>query len=201
MRFLIGKKYWDFKTCRKRCSIKQFNYSLMDGIAQFYVLFSSSRKLIAYFWSFFIIIIIYFQETETSRILPAFTSNLQVASPGIINFDNGEDNNIVSDITPQIAENDHQNSSNHNSAEKNDKKEYKTPVIQKNISKLVQLRKASTPRLGKIHILRKHLYSTKISLNSKIFTKTGFFVKTSQNKRISFSTLHFDEIFTLKFEF
>jgi len=87
------------------------------------------------------------QETETSRILPAFTSNLQVASPGIINFDNGEDNNIVSDITPQIAENDHQNSSNHNSAEKNDKKEYKTPVIQKNISKLVQLRKASTPRL------------------------------------------------------
>ena len=126
---------------------------------------------------------------------------MQVASPGIINFDNGEDNNIVSDITPQIAENDHQNSSNHNSAEKNDKKEYKTPVIQKNISKLVQLRKASTPRLGKIHILRKHLYSTKISLNSKIFTKTGFFVKTSHNKRISFSTLHFDEIFTLKFEF
>jgi len=87
------------------------------------------------------------QETETSRILPAYTSNLQVASPGIMNFETGEDNNIVSDITPQIPENDHQNSSNHNSAEKNDKKEYKTPVIQKNISKLVQLRKASTPRL------------------------------------------------------
>ena len=81
-----------------------------------------------------------------SRILPASTSNFQVASPGIMNFDTGEDNNIVSDITPQIPENDHQNSSNHNSAE-NDKKEYKTPVIQKNISKLVQLRKASTPRL------------------------------------------------------
>jgi hypothetical protein len=63
-----------------------------------------------------------------------------------MNFDTGEDNNIVSDITPQIPENDHQNSSNHNSAE-NNKKEYKTPVIQKNISKLVQLRKASTPRL------------------------------------------------------
>ena len=58
-----------------------------------------------------------------------------------MNFDTGEDNNIVSDITPQIPENDH-----HNSAE-NNKKEYKTPVIQKNISKLVQLRKASTPRL------------------------------------------------------
>merc|ERR1712051_1030694 len=87
------------------------------------------------------------QETETSRILPAYTSNLQVASPGIMNFETGEDDNIVSDITPQIPENYHQNSSNHNSAEKNDKKEYKTPVIQKNISKLVQLRKASTPRL------------------------------------------------------
>ena len=61
-----------------------------------------------------------------------------------MNFDIGEDNNIVSDITPQIPENDHQNSSNHNSAAE---KEYKTPVIQKNISKLVQLRKASTPRL------------------------------------------------------
>jgi len=87
------------------------------------------------------------QETETSRILPASTSNLQVASPGIMNFDIVEDNNIVSDITPQIPENDHQNSSNRNSAAENDKKEYKTPVIQKNISKLVQLRKASTPRL------------------------------------------------------
>ena len=95
-----------------------------------------------------------------------------------MNFDTGEDNNIVSDITPQIPENDHQNSSNHNSAE-NDKKEYKTPVIQKNISKLVQLRKASTPRLGNIHILRKHLCSKKLNLTSKFFTKTGFsFVKS-----------------------
>ena len=101
-----------------------------------------------------------------------------------MNFDTGEDNNIVSDITPQIPEDDHhQNSSNHNSATKNDKKEYKTPVIQKNISKLVQLRKASTPRLGNIHILRKHSYSSKLNLTSKIFTKTGFFC---QNKRISF---------------
>ena len=114
-----------------------------------------------------------------------------------MNFDIVEDNNIVSDITPQIPENDHQNSSNRNSAAENDKKEYKTPVIQKNISKLVQLRKASTPRLGNIHIVCKHLYSTKLNLTSKIFTKTGFF---RQNKRISFSTLHFDEIFMLKFE-
>ena len=140
----------------------------------------------------------YFQETETSRILPASTSNLQVASPGIMNFDIVEDNNIVSDITPQIPENDHQNSSNHNSAEKNHKKEYKTPVIQKNISKLVQLRKASTPRLGNIHILRKHLYSPKLNLTSKIFTKTGFFC---QNKRIYFSTLRFDKIFIIQFKF
>ena len=151
-------------------------------------------KRINYLWSCRIdshFFYIYFQETETSRILPAYTSNLQVASPGIMNFETGEDNNIVSDITPQIPENDHQNSSNHNSAEKNDKKEYKTPVIQKNISKLVQLRKASTPRLGNIHILRLHLYSTKLNLTSKIFTKTGFF---RQNKRISFLTLHFDKI-------
>ena len=165
------------------------------GLPQFYAWFSSSRELITsdpvrlilFFFQ-------YFQETETSRILPASTSNLQVASPGIMNFDIVEDNNIVSDITPQIPENDHQNSSNRNSAAENDKKEYKTPVIQKNISKLVQLRKASTPRLGTIHILHKHLYSPKLNLTSKIFTKTGFF---RQNKRISFSTLDFDEIFML----
>ena len=47
--------------------------------------------------------------------------------------------------------------------------------------------------LGTIHILRKHFYSTKI----KLATKTGVF---RQNKRISFSTLHFDEIFILNFE-
>ena len=48
--------------------------------------------------------------------------------------------------------------------------------------------------LGIIHILRKHFYSTKLNLTSKFFTKTGFFC---QNKRISFSTVHFDEIFML----
>ena len=48
--------------------------------------------------------------------------------------------------------------------------------------------------LGTIHILRKHLYSTKLNLTSKFFTKTGFFC---QNKRISFSTVRFDEIFML----
>ena len=41
--------------------------------------------------------------------------------------------------------------------------------------------------LGNVHILLKHLYSTKINLISKFFTKTGFF---RQNKRISFSSLH-----------
>ena len=48
--------------------------------------------------------------------------------------------------------------------------------------------------IGTIHILRMHLYSTKLDLTSKFFTKTMFF---RQNKRISFSTLHFDEIFML----
>ena len=50
---------------------------------------------------------------------------------------------------------------------------------------------------GTIHILRKHFYSKKLNLTSKFFTKTGFF---RQNKRISFSTLHFDEILVLKEE-
>ena len=50
---------------------------------------------------------------------------------------------------------------------------------------------------GTIHILRKHLYSTKLNLTSKFFTRTGvFFVKT---KDFSFSTLHFDIIFMLFF--
>ena len=48
--------------------------------------------------------------------------------------------------------------------------------------------------LGTIHILRKHLYSTKRNLVTKFFIKTGFF---RQNKRTSFSTLHIDEIFML----
>ena len=47
---------------------------------------------------------------------------------------------------------------------------------------------------GIIHILRKHLYSTKLNLISNFFTKNGFF---RQNNRISFSTLHFDEILIL----
>jgi hypothetical protein len=44
--------------------------------------------------------------------------------------------------------------------------------------------------LGTIHILRKHLYSTKYNLTSNFFTRTGFF---RQNKGISCSTLHFDK--------
>ena len=43
---------------------------------------------------------------------------------------------------------------------------------------------------GTIHILRKHLNSTKLNLTTKFFTKTGFF---RQNKTISFSILYFDE--------
>ena len=56
--------------------------------------------------------------------------------------------------------------------------------------------KAAQPieTLGTIHILRKHFYSTKLNLTFKFFTKTGFF---RQNKRISFSTLHFDKVFML----
>ena len=50
---------------------------------------------------------------------------------------------------------------------------------------------------GTIHILRKHLYSIKLNLTSKFFIKIGFF---HQNKRIYFSTLHFDKIFILKVE-
>ena len=49
-------------------------------------------------------------------------------------------------------------------------------------------------QLGTIHILRKHLYSTKLKLTIKPFAKAFFF---RQNKIISFITLHFDEIFML----
>ena len=45
--------------------------------------------------------------------------------------------------------------------------------------------------LGTIHILRMHLYNTNLNLITKFFIKTGFF---RQNKRVYFSTLHFDEI-------
>ena len=47
---------------------------------------------------------------------------------------------------------------------------------------------------GTIHILRKHLYSTKLTLNTKFLT--NFFFR----QRVSFSTLHFDEIFMLMSE-
>ena len=52
------------------------------------------------------------------------------------------------------------------------------------------LRMVDESVLGTIHILRKLFYSTKLNLTSKFFTKNGFF---RQNKRISFSTLHFDK--------
>ena len=51
------------------------------------------------------------------------------------------------------------------------------------------------PSLGTIHTLRKHFYSTKINLTFQFFTKTGFFRQII--KRISFSTLLFDEIFMI----
>ena len=50
---------------------------------------------------------------------------------------------------------------------------------------------------GTIHILRKHFYSTKFNLTYRFFTKIGLF---RQNNRISLLTLHFVEIFKLKFE-
>ena len=47
---------------------------------------------------------------------------------------------------------------------------------------------------GTIHIF---LYSTKLNFTPKFFTKLVF----RQNKEISFSTLHFDKIFMLQFDF
>ena len=47
---------------------------------------------------------------------------------------------------------------------------------------------------GTIHILRQHLYSTKLNLTFQFFTKTGAF---RQNKKKYFSTLHFDNFFML----
>ena len=49
-------------------------------------------------------------------------------------------------------------------------------------------RRSPAKQQGTIHILRKHLYSTKLN----------FFI--CQNKRISFFTFYFDEIFMLQFE-
>jgi len=53
--------------------------------------------------------------------------------------------------------------------------------------------------LGTIHIFRKHLYSTKLNMTMYLIfqQKTGF---SCQNKRIDFSTLHFDKNFTLDFD-
>ena len=52
---------------------------------------------------------------------------------------------------------------------------------------------------GNIHILRKHLYCTKLNLTIYLsfFAKTKFF---RQIKGFPFSTLYFDEIFTLYFD-
>ena len=74
------------------------------------------------------------------------------------------------------------------------KKEYVTTIEDQLNGLVKENRSLKRDNEGTIHILRKHLYSTKLNLTSKIFTKTGFF---RQNKRISFSTLHFDEFFML----
>ena len=50
---------------------------------------------------------------------------------------------------------------------------------------------------GTIHILRKHLLSTKLNLTYFFFKNCIFFC---QNKRIYFSISHFDHNFMLKFE-
>ena len=64
------------------------------------------------------------------------------------------------------------------------------PCSEKTYRRLLMLQNV----LGTIHILHKHFYSTKLNLTFKFFTKTEFF---RQIKRISFSTLRFDEIFML----
>ena len=74
------------------------------------------------------------------------------------------------------------------------KKEYVTTIEDQLNGLVKENRSLKRDNEGTIHILRKHLYSTKLNLNSKFFTKTGFF---RQNKRISFSTLHFDKIFMM----
>ena len=61
------------------------------------------------------------------------------------------------------------------------------------ISDTVQF-KAGKVRQGTIHILRKHLYCTKLNLTTNFFYKT--FVSLSKQKNI-FSALHFNEIFML----
>jgi hypothetical protein len=74
------------------------------------------------------------------------------------------------------------------------KKEYVTTIEDQLNGLVKENRSLKRDNEGTIHILRKHLYSTKLNLTSKFFTKTGVF---RQNKRISFSTLHFDEFFML----
>ena len=74
------------------------------------------------------------------------------------------------------------------------KKEYVTTIEDQLNGLVKENRSLKRDNEGTIHILHKRLYSTKLNLNSKFFTKTGFF---RQNKRISFSTLHFDKIFMM----
>ena len=63
------------------------------------------------------------------------------------------------------------------------------------ISDTVQF-KAGKVRQGTIHILRKHLYCTKLNLTTYFFLqKLSFFVKTKTKN--PFSALHFDKILML----
>ena len=63
------------------------------------------------------------------------------------------------------------------------------PFFKEELSSLKSTKKDDKISKGTIHILRKHLYSTKLNLISLFFTKTGVF---HQNKRIYFSTLRFE---------
>ena len=44
--------------------------------------------------------------------------------------------------------------------------------------------------LGTMHILCQHFYNTKLHVSNNFFTRTGIFC---QNRRIHFSTLHFEK--------
>ena len=57
-----------------------------------------------------------------------------------------------------------------------------------------RLNRNSLPRYHSYIYVSTFIVHTKLNLTSKLFTKTGFI---RRNKRISFSTLRFDEIFML----
>ena len=74
------------------------------------------------------------------------------------------------------------------------KKEYVTTIEDQLNGLVKENRSLKRDNEGTIHILRKHLYSTKLNLTSEFFKRTWFF---RQNKGFYSSTLHFDQIFML----